>query len=528
MTSSSSSISEALLLEFSHLIADRMGLFFPKSSLGEFEQKLKPMAKAFGFTNLASCLRSLLQTELSQQQLAEISHYLTIGETYFFRDKAAFTALEEKILPAIIEENRHKKTLKIWSAACCTGEEPYSIAMLLRQLLPDIENWDIFLLGTDINPHFLKKAEEGIYKEWSFRALPLKYKQHYFTKKGERYLLDNQIKRMAAFAQLNLAEDPFPCTRSGHFDLILCNNVLIYFTLPVIQQCIKKITLCLDEKGWLVVSPIEVPYVHEEHLRPEKLDGQVVFRKDSFQHLKEPQREKLPYKTGSLPSHPSSTEEPLLVELPAFLELTEPVLVFNFSKPPRPQMPSSPSQTEPIAAHKKPENKLEKPENKQELYERLVAGYEQGDYQNIIPLLEQVLTEAHTEAELKWHLEEITLLAKCYANIGNSKKALYWCQKALATDKLLPHLHYLHGTIVEEMHDMEQAAQDYKRALYLEPNFIMAHYSLGNVLKRLGKKSAAEQSFRNARQLLAGQANEAILPGSESLSAAQLKDILSH
>ena len=166
-------------------------------------------------------------------QIRILASHLTVGETYFFRERASFQALEERILPELIAKRLGRdRRLRIWSAGCCTGEEPYSIAISLDKILPDSRGWDVSLLATDINQDYLKKAKEAVYGEWSFRDHADASLESYFTKvRGSRDRLVPRIRRRVTFQSLNLAEDPisFPDKRhngSGRHHLPKCADVL--------------------------------------------------------------------------------------------------------------------------------------------------------------------------------------------------------------------------------------------------------------------------------------------------------------
>src|SRR5690606_39089542 len=131
--------------------------------------------------------------------------------TYFFRDKPALEALSENILPELIDARRGcSQRLRVWSAACCSGEEAYSLAILINQALPDMSDWRMSITASDINPHFLKKAREGIYSEWSFRDTPAWLKERYFNITGDgRYMIISEIKQMVNFTHVTLVEDAY-------------------------------------------------------------------------------------------------------------------------------------------------------------------------------------------------------------------------------------------------------------------------------------------------------------------------------
>src|SRR5690242_13592906 len=158
------------------------GLHLREGRLPDLKRALKGAAAELGHADSSACAQLLLSGKLDAASSEVLASHLTIGETYFFRDSDAFAALSTRILPELIAARRRagELRLRIWSAACCTGEETYSIAILLNQLLPDIADWQVTLLGTDVNPRFLRKAFEGVYGQWSFRNVPEDVRARYF------------------------------------------------------------------------------------------------------------------------------------------------------------------------------------------------------------------------------------------------------------------------------------------------------------------------------------------------------------
>jgi len=193
----------------------------------------------------------------------DLLQHATVGETYFFRNSAHFNALRHYILPKLIQERRNKGSLylRVWSAGCATGEEPYSLAILLRQLLPDIDQWSVMLLATDINTKFLEIAGEGRYGYRSFRnETPDHLADRWFDRVGERqYQVKSALKQMVTFTPLNLATDVFPSLVNGtaNVDLILCRNVTIYFNQAQTRELINRFYLSLAHNGWLIVGHAE-------------------------------------------------------------------------------------------------------------------------------------------------------------------------------------------------------------------------------------------------------------------------------
>ncbi|HLO25677.1 MAG TPA: protein-glutamate O-methyltransferase CheR, partial [Geobacteraceae bacterium] len=257
-------ISDQLLAKCSDFITTRFGLHFPKKRWRDLERGILCAAGELGFTDTADCIRWLISAELTRDQLDTLAGCLTIGETYFFRERNSFDALEKDILPALLSSRRGKdQRLRIWSAGCSTGEEPYSIAIMLHRMIADLPKWNITILATDINPASLRKAGRGEYGDWSFRGVPDGIKAKYFTSTQEgKFAISDVIKKMVTFAPLNLAEDPYPSlvNNTNALDLILCRNVLMYFSSRQMKTVLGKFYHSLVTGGWLVVSPCETSH----------------------------------------------------------------------------------------------------------------------------------------------------------------------------------------------------------------------------------------------------------------------------
>lgn len=182
----------------------------------------------------------------------------TSGETYFFRDHGQFDLLRLRILPELIEYRRSARTLRMWSAGCSSGEEAYSLAMLVDMLLPERDEWNIFILGSDIDQTALAKARLARYGQWSFRMVPPTLKQRYFQGKDEEWALDERIRRMVTFRAGNLIGEPFSGTEMQDMDLILCRNVFIYFSADTVAAVAGKLAAALRAGGYLMTGHTEI------------------------------------------------------------------------------------------------------------------------------------------------------------------------------------------------------------------------------------------------------------------------------
>ncbi len=249
------------MAEVSEVIADCMGLHIPEERWPELLQNLRNASRECGFQDPDGCLHGLASRTVTARQIAILANHLTIGETYFFRDPGSFALLEQEILPQIITKRiGNTQMLRLWSAGCCTGEEAYSLAISCLRTIPNINQWNVSVLATDINPTFLEKAKKGVYSEWSFRNAPDWLRDQFFSPAPERkYSLHKQVQHFVRFDYLNLAMDVYPSlhNQTNAMDIIFCRNVLMYFTPTQQKRVIAAFHQCLVEGGLVVVNPTE-------------------------------------------------------------------------------------------------------------------------------------------------------------------------------------------------------------------------------------------------------------------------------
>ena len=276
-------VSSLSLERLSAFVTDHLGLHFPEERWPDLQRGIHSAACEFGYGNDEECIRWLMSAPLSKAQIEVLAGSLTVGETYFFRERRTFDALEQCVLPELIRARRDgERRLRLWSAACCTGEEAYSLAILLRRILPDLRDWNITILATDVNPRFLHKAALGVFGEWSFRDTPDWLKGAFFTATGaNQYAILPEIRRMVRFEHLNLAQDVYPSllNDTNAMDVILCRNVIMYFAPQRANAVIAALHRCLLPGGWLVLSATEISPALAAEFVPVRLDNAIFYRK---------------------------------------------------------------------------------------------------------------------------------------------------------------------------------------------------------------------------------------------------------
>lgn len=274
---------DAALARLSGLLAERIGLYFPPERRADLAKGLASACRELGFADSASCLEGLLAAPVTPGQLDVLASHLTVGETYFLRDARTFEALEQRVVPELLRARDEADwRLRIWSAGCCTGEEPYTIAMLLDRALPEARKRKLFILASDINPRFLAKAARGVYGEWSFRAAPDWMRARYFTRRRDGlFEIRPEIRRMVTFSYLNLADDAYPslATNTTALDIVFCRNVLMYFAPERVAATAQRLHRALCDGGWLFVSPSEMSQALFPQFAAADLGGALAYRK---------------------------------------------------------------------------------------------------------------------------------------------------------------------------------------------------------------------------------------------------------
>lgn len=248
-----------LLDELKRLLAHKTGLRIPPDAHQHFSRVLHERATLRGCATLAA-YRAFLAGDEADGEWEEFARAFTSSETFFFRDHGQFDLLRLRLLPELIARHRDDKTLRLWSAGCASGEELYSLAILVDMLLPERSGWNVLILGTDIDSRAIARARRGHYGQWSFRMVPAAIQQRYFQMEDKERVLDERIRRMVTFRVSNLLSTPFPDPASElhDMDLILCRNVFIYFDAAAVSAVATKFSGALADGGYLMTGHTEL------------------------------------------------------------------------------------------------------------------------------------------------------------------------------------------------------------------------------------------------------------------------------
>lgn len=237
------------------IIRDYCGIYFDDGSRYLVEKRLSRRVRTLQLNDFRDYYRFIRYDRRAQEELATIMDILTVNETYFFREQNQLRAFGGEILDEIKTANADRRTLKIWSAGCSTGEEPYTIAMIVHERI-ELRPWDIEIHGSDINQRVLQVARKGVYRKNSFRTIEPYYVTKYFTEEDSAYRLSDTVRKYVNFSYLNLL-DPFKMKFFGKMDVIFCRNVLIYFDNESRRKVIEHFYDRLNDGGFLLLGHAE-------------------------------------------------------------------------------------------------------------------------------------------------------------------------------------------------------------------------------------------------------------------------------
>ncbi len=247
------------------VLKERSGYVLSPEKNYLIDSRLTPLAKREGCATLAELVQKM-RLPGAEALMARVTETMTINESFFFRDKIPFDRFKDTILPALMEARRSSRRLRIWCSACSTGQEPYSLAMILKSMSEKLIGWNIEIVATDISREVLERAKAGIYSQFEVqRGLPIQMLMQFFQQVGEQWRVSDEIRRMVQFRHLNLLER---FTMLGTFDVVFCRNVLIYFDQPTKADVLERISHQLAPEGFLVLGAAETVVGLSESFKP--------------------------------------------------------------------------------------------------------------------------------------------------------------------------------------------------------------------------------------------------------------------
>lgn len=535
---------DLILKQISALIATHSGIQIREQDFKGLADKLWKRARALGLFSLNGYYQVLMRDlgrsgpegGSDRTEWQELYAILTINESYFFRDKNQYQLLREKILPNIIDRNRlaydtnsgpagngAKPKLRIWSAGCSTGEELYSIAIVLEELQFPWDQWDVLLVGTDISRPAIDSARKGLYGSWSFRQVPTHIQQKYFLPHHQLFKLSDSLRQRVTFQYGNLLQDPFPSqvNRLFDIDLILCRNVFIYLDSQSISQIINKFHQTLVPHGYLITG-------HTELYAQDTTRFQVLSFPESIAYQKL-------LNAGSLPRH-------LPVTSPSFPQTAACLLPPKPASDPKPNSkqthhrstkssgrpPLRPSPPLPDVSAARPWNpinpSLSKTASQDNLLEQAIQEAEallrQEAYASAIERAERIYT-THPQCDAAYKIA-----AHAYANIGGYDRAKQLCQQVLQRQPLNVDMYYLLAQIAEDQNELEITKNYLRKIIYLDSNFVKAYLDLATIYEREKQPEKTQKMQSHALDILAKLPPDTVLDIHSGTTVAQWKEHL--
>jgi chemotaxis protein methyltransferase CheR len=248
-----------------NLLKARSGLMLSAEKHYLVESRLLPLARKIGMSNLSGLVAKLREPG-AESLITEVVEAMTTNESLFFRDKTPFAQLRETIIPTLLQARTHSRHIRIWCAAASTGQEPYSVAICLKEMGKELKGWRTEILATDLSTEVLEKAKSGIFSQFEVqRGLPVTMLIKYFSQVGEMWQIAPEIRAMVRFRQLNLLHD---FSRLGIFDVVLCRNVLIYFDQSTKIDVLDRIAGIIEPDGYLSLGAAETVVGLTEAFKP--------------------------------------------------------------------------------------------------------------------------------------------------------------------------------------------------------------------------------------------------------------------
>ncbi|MEO8334712.1 MAG: protein-glutamate O-methyltransferase CheR [bacterium] len=472
------------LAELAHVLA---GLVFPPNRQPSAEAGMRRAMRALRINDPEVLLRAAeLPGEVRDAVLAE----LTIGESYFFRDSAQLALLATDIIPSRTLDRDAGRPMRVWSAGCASGEEPYTVAIMLRE-----QGWTapMQILGTDVALPRLKAARRARYTRWALRGVSEERVDKWFRRSGNYFDLDQSVRDSVEFRALNLVHDTYPCADPGAapFDVILCRNVMIYFDLPTVARIAHGLLDSLAPDGWLLLGASDPPLAHLVPCEAVMTPAGVYYRRVDVTRRVTP--------AFSWPAHNDAPALEPVVPDAAPVAALERTTVADIEHP---------ATLLPLTAPR-------------ELVadDALLNAYERADYAAVEAMASIALPSATADLGL-W-----ILYIRAVANQGRLHDAGELCARALETHPLAAELHYLHATLLAEAGWFADAAIAARRTIYLDRTLVVSHLLLGDALTRTGDTNGARIAFENVIELLAGVDPATPVAAADGVPASRLRQI---
>jgi chemotaxis protein methyltransferase CheR len=542
---------EKVLTELSRRLASQFGMHYPPARMRDLPRKMQPLTKKLGFATHEECLTFLANAAWGTREVEALIECLTVAETYFFRDAALWNYFAEKLLPELRERGGG---ISVWSAACCTGEEPYTFGMTLDTFLEGAQLHASRIVASDLNQTSLNKASNGEFGPWSLRATPAIILDKYFkSTTSDRYRISEKIRSMVTFRRFNLMDlqtgSAPPAMPATGFDVIICRNVLIYFSSEQTATIIEEFHKYLATDGVLLLTPCDVDLASRSLYELIREPGLLVLRKRtrSGAGVDVPPRLRPIDPSTGLPAMPGDGTRPASrpgvgtdatasrnsVPTPSS-GANAPWQGTAGRQPAAAGSPAAGAGNVPYTPEKRtPSHKPPAvPHMTSAEAEELVG---RGQYEKAINGILSAFEYARERAEahdttsvfeMTPDVELYLVLLRALSNQGRTDEALHWVDKALTTFPLHEILYFWRAALLQQDGRDEEAVRALQQAVFVDTDFVMAHFSLFMLFNRLERYTEAEVYRRNSQELLEKLPQDEKPACSEELTVKQIETIM--
>jgi len=470
---------------FRDWIHHHSGIYLEETKVDSLRISLVTRATRLGFLEYEEYFDVLCRNE---DEFKELMNLVTINETSFFRFPAQFDALRDRVIPEILEnKSKVSRSFRVWSAGCSTGEEPYSIAMSLLDSALDARGMRSEVLGTDVSTQALDRAKAAVYPAKALASLPQNTVQRWFEPVKGGHRPRARARDIVAFSYHNLIKEPYPVVFATNWDVIFCRNVTIYFRPDSTRRVVNNFYESLNPGGYLFVGHSETLTSISDRFEPVEVGGVFLYRKPM------PAPTQFPSAFGVKPVRPERTRtvdlhRGALVVPGARTSVRPPSAV---PPRPRPTTPTSAAVPAPLASAN-----ADQAADIDALVAEAHALLEVGEPARARSVVELAL------AKDSRHIGALLARAHANADSGDFSAAIADAEEVLGINPLLASARYILGIIHLRQDDTVRALVEFKRTIYIDPDFVLAHFNIANLYRARGAKDDACREYENTLRAL--------------------------
>ncbi len=464
---------------FRTLILNRLGLQFDDAKLGFLGEVIRQRLENLGCS--ADDYLTVLEDKTTDGELRPLAKELTVPETYFFRNSEQFHAFTDVVLPSRMAAQTVSKTLNFLSAGCASGEEPYSIAIALREAVLD-QSWTMSVRAVDINPAVLAKAKQAHYAPWAFRETPPELRRNWFRANGRDMVLDDSVRKAVTFEERNLAAEDPDLWRPGAYDAIFCRNMMMYFSPGHARALIARIARSLAPGGYLFLG-------HAETLRGLSDDFHLLHTHGTFYYER---------KDGPAHAFPGweRTAPKLFPTAPRYAALSEVALNEAWVDTIRDASARVEALVSGPAADARPHPRPSRAQGMPQDLAEAMGLLRNERFTEALAYVRELPREAELDPDV------LLLEAMLLAHNGETAAAAEASRRLLVIDEMNAGAHYVLALCRESAGDCDGAVDHDKIAVYLDPAFAMPRLHMGLLARRTGDRDLARRELGQALTLL--------------------------